>query len=184
MKNIILLLFTLLCFGTEAAALNVNGMSIEPSAKVGDELLQHNGSALRKKFFIKIYLGSLYTFKPVRSSKELFNLHGGKLIRMTFIYSRVTRLNIIGAFAEGIYRNSPTLSGSAEEKVFYSWFKNDFVEGDVVDLAIDRDGTVSAYHNFIKLGSIHSPKLAKGILQIYFGDVPADKKLKKGMLSS
>jgi len=115
---------------------------------------------------------------PIRRS----TYPAANLIRMNFIYSRVQRLDILGAFAEGFHNNDPTLVGSAEEKTFLSWFKNDFVKGDVVDLAIDREGTITAYHNFKPLGSLHSPELAKRILLIYFGKYPADKNLKKGML--
>jgi len=178
----ILLLMILVCLAQTAAALTVKGITIEPTAKIGNEILHLNGYGLRTKYLIKIYVGSFYTASPVESTQEVLSLPGGKLIRMNFLYSRVERLNLLGLFAEGFYHNSPHLSGSPEEKAFMSWFKGDFIEGDVVDLAIDKDGTVSAFQNYTLLGSLHSPELAKGILLIYLGDDPASEKLKEGLL--
>ena len=182
MRKILLLIFLLVGFGQGASAATVHGITVEPTVKVGNELLQLNGSGLRKKFFFKIYLGSFYATQKVSSPEEVLQASGGKLIRMNFIYSRVQRLDVLGAFAEGFHNNSPGFDNSAEEKTFLSWFRDDFVEGDVVDLAIDREGTVTAYQNFKPLGSLHSPELAKGILLIYFGKIPADENLKQGML--
>lgn len=144
MRKSLLLILLLVCFGQEAAAASIHGITVEPSVKVGNELLQLNGSGLRKKFFFKIYLGSFYAAEKVSNAEQVLQLHGGKLIRINFIYSRVQRPDVLGAFAEGFHNNSPSLDGSAEEKAFLSWFKNDFVEGDVVDLAIDHEGTVTA----------------------------------------
>jgi len=182
MRMIVMLLFMGLCLGGNAAALNVKGVTVEPSVKVGDELLDLNGYGMRKKYFFNIYLGSFYSAEKVSTPEEVLTVGGGKLIRMNFLYSRVKRLNVLGAFAEGIYRNIRPLSGSAEEKAFLGWFKSDFLEGDLVDLAIAGDGTVAAYQNYKLLGTLHSPELAKAILLIYFGDVPADEGMKKGML--
>jgi hypothetical protein len=182
MRKILLLGLLLVCFGQAAGAASIHGITVEPSVKVGEELLQLNGSGMRKKFFFNIYLGSFYASGKASSTDQVLNLSGGKLIRMNFLYSKVDRLNVLGAFVEGFNNNSPMLSGSLEVKTFIGWFKNDFLEGDVVDLAIDHQGTVTAYHNFKPLGSLHSPELAKGILLIYFGTFPADKNMKQGML--
>lgn len=182
MKKLLLLCLLLLCLVPDVFALVVHDVTVEPTAKVGNQLLHLNGYGLRKKFFIPIYLGSFYTAQPVTSTEQALRLPGAKLIRMNFIYHRADYLNVLGAFAEDFANNSPKLAGSPEEKAFLSWFKGDFVKGDVVDLAIDRDGTVTAYSNFNKLGSLHSPELAKGILLIYLGEKPASKKLKTGLL--
>ncbi|MCF6179055.1 MAG: chalcone isomerase family protein [Geopsychrobacter sp.] len=179
----ILLMMILICLAQTASALTVKGVPIEPTVKVGDEILHLNGYGLRTKYLMKIYVGSLYTTSPAESAPQVLALPGGKLVRMNFLYSRVKRLSLLGLFAEGFYHNTPQLSGSPEEKAFMSWFKGDFIKGDVVDLAIDKDGTVSVFQNYDLLGSLHSPELAKGILLIYLGDKPASKKLKQGFLS-
>lgn len=180
----ILLLVLLFGLAQPACALSVRGVTVEPTVKIGDEILHLNGYGLRKKFMMNIYIGSLYTARAASSTEQVLTQPGAKLIRMNFLYDRVQRLNLLGLFAEGLYRNTRHLSGSPEEKVFMSWFKGDFVKGDVVDLVVDKDGTLSALHNYELLGSLHSPELAKGILLIYLGDEPASEALKKGLLSA
>jgi len=145
-----------------------------------------NGYGLRKKFFIKffikVYIGSLYSDKRLTSEAAALSDSSDKLIRMNFLHSKVDKEKIIEAFSEGFSNNSPDLAGSAEVKKFLALFTADFMRGDVVDLKLGADGSVSASHNGKQLGTVTSAKLARGVLAIYLGDKPADESLKKGML--
>ena len=182
MKKILLLCLFLLCFAAAAFGVQVNDVTVEPTARVGKELLHLNGYGVRKKYFIPIYVGSFYTAGSVTSTEQALRFPGAKLIRMQFVYPRADYINVLGHFADDFANNKPSLSGSPEEKAFMSWFKGDFLQGDVVDFAIESDGTLSAYHNAKKLGSLKSSKLAEGVLLIYLGEKPASKKLKQGLL--
>ena len=176
-----MLVALLLCAGT-AAALEVQGVRVEPTVVVQGESLRLNGYGIREKFFFDIYLGSFYTAQPVASAEAALAAPGGKLIRMNFLYHKVDREKIIAAFAEGLEKNSPQLAGSAPAKAFLGWFSHDFVRGDIVDLELAADGTVSARQNGTLLGSLVSKELARGVLLIYLGENPADAGLKQGML--
>ncbi len=182
MKRIVpaLLLLALAC--ADLHALEVAGVRLDDTVQVQGRTLRLNGYGVRKKFFMKIYIGSLYTAAPVSSSAQALEQKGGKLIRMNFLYDKVDRLKIVDAFAEGIANNSPNLQGREDVDRFLSWFTSDFVRGDVVDLELGGDGTVSARHNGMLLGSLNSPAVAQGILLIYLGEEPADEDLKEGML--
>ena len=172
----------LLCGATAAAALEVEGVQVEPTVTVQGQTLRLNGYGIREKFFFDIYLGSLYTTQPVASTAAALVAPGSKLIRMNFLYHKVDREKIVEAFAEGFEKNSPHLVESAAAKTFLGWFVHDFVRGDAVDLELGADGTVLATQNGSLLGSLNSPELARGVLLIYLGDKPADAGLKKGML--
>ena len=172
----------LLLLSHNVFALDVAGVQVEQTVVVNNQELKLNGSGIRKKFFVKVYVGSLYAGKHLSSPKEILQDTGNKLIRMNFLHSKVSKEKIIGAFAEGFANNAPDVSASGEGKKFLSFFTNDFVRGDTVDLQLGADGTVVAKHNGKVLGSMKSNNLAHGILAIYFGDKPADEGLKKGML--
>lgn len=165
-----------------ANAVEVAGVSLDPTVTVNNRPLKLNGYGIRKKFFVKVYIGSLYTAKPVSRAEEALSDQGDKLIRMNFLHSKVEKEKITEAFSEGFANNSPDLAGSAEVKKFLALFTADFMRGDSVDLLLGADGTVVAKQNGKVLGTIVSPKLASGILGIYLGDRPADEALKKGML--
>ncbi len=181
MKRLILCLL-LLIWSQPVLALEVAGVKLAPQVEVAGQTLRLNGYGIRKKFFFKIYVGSLYTARPVHSTEQALADAGGKLIRMDFLYHKVDKGKIVGAFAEGFAKNSPQLMDSEEAKTFLRWFDADFVAGDRVDLMLAADGTVSASHNGRLLGSLKSPALARGVLLIYLGAEPADEDMKEGML--
>lgn len=182
MKRILLAVVFLLLLGSSALALTVARVSVEPTVTLNGQSLNLNGAGLRSKFFIKVYVGALYAERKLGSAAAVLADPGSKLILMRFIHSKVAKEKILDAFSAGFANNTPQLAGKAEVHEFLSLFRNDFVAGDIVDLALAGDGTVSASHNGRPLGTVRSALLARGILGIYFGDEPADKDLKAGML--
>ena len=163
-------------------ARTVYDINLPDTVTVAGENLQLNGYGLRKKFFFKVYLGSLYTQEKATTTEQVLAMPGAKLIRMDFIHKKVEREKITQAFAEGFAKNSPQLIGNPELQQFLSLFNADFLAGDQVDLELAADGTISASQNSEILGKIPSTHLTKAILLIYLGNSPADTTLKKGML--
>jgi hypothetical protein len=182
MRQFLLVTCCFLFFTGNTVAKTVYDIVLPDTVTVATEQLQLNGYGLRKKFFLKIYLGSLYTEAKATSTEQVLEMPGAKLIRMNFIYHKVECEKITEAFAEGFEKNSPQLKDNLVLQQFLDLFTTDFVAGDQVDLELATDGTVSAIHNSKNLGSIHSADLAKAILLIYLGNKPADDNLKAGML--
>lgn len=184
MKKLFLTLVLALLFASQSKAAPVLGVNLDPTVTVNNQQLKLNGYGIRKKFFVKVYIGSLYASKPLSSATAALSDNSDKLIRMNFLHSKVEKEKIIEAFNEGLGSNSPDTAGLPEVKKFLSLFTADFVRGDSVDLILSANGSVSVSHNGKVLGSIPSTKLAKGVLAIYLGDKPADEALKKGMLGN
>lgn len=177
---IILTLLTI----SQSYALEVAGVQMDQAVTVHGQPLKLNGYGIRKKFFVKVYIGSLYAQKRLTTPAEALKDSGDKLIRMNFLHSKVEKEKITEAFNEGFANNSPDLSGSPDVKKFISLFTADFIKGDVVDLILSADGSVTVSHSGKVLGTVASTKLAKAVLAIYLGDKPADDSLKKGMLGN
>jgi hypothetical protein len=173
-----------LLLSSHALALDVAGVNVAPAVSVHRKSLTLNGSGIRKKLFIKVYVGSLYTERKVTTPAQLLADPGEKLIRMSFVHKKVEKEKIVEAFTEGLANNSPAVARSAEAKAFLSWFTSDFVAGDTVDISLSPDGTMAASHNGKALGTVRSPALVQGVLLIWFGEKPADGGLKKGMLGN
>jgi hypothetical protein len=173
-----------LLLSSQAFALDVAGVNVAPTVPAREKTLTLNGAGIRKKLFVKVYVGSLYTERKVTTPAQLLADPGEKLIRMSFVHKKVEKEKIIEAFTEGLANNSPGVARSAEAKAFLSWFTADFVAGDTVDISLSPDGTVAASHNGKALGTVRSPALVQGVLLIWFGEKPADGGLKKGMLGN
>lgn len=165
-----------------AMAVDVAGVKLADNVEIAGQKLQLNGYGIRKKYFFKVYIGSLYTADKATRTEQVINTAGGKLIRMNFLYSKVEKEKIVGGFAKGIENNTPQLRNDSAVEQFLALFDADFVEGDQVDLAISADNQVRASHNGRQLGTIASANLARALLLIYLGDDPADEDLKAGML--
>lgn len=177
------LVLTLLAV-SQSFALEVAGVQMDQAVTIHGQPLKLNGYGIRKKFFVKVYIGSLYAAKRLVSAADALHDNGDKLIRMNFLHSKVEKEKIIDAFGDGFANNSPDLTGAPEVKKFLSLFTADFNRGDIVDLVLSADGSVTASHNGKSLGTVASTKLAKAVLAIYLGDKPADDSLKKGMLGN
>ena len=173
-----------LLMASQAFAVEVGGVNVAPTVSVGQKTLSLNGAGIRKKLFFKVYVGALYAEKKSSSTGDLLKDPGDKLVRMTFVYKKVEKEKIVEAFAEGLSNNSPAVAGTPDAKAFLSWFTSDFMAGDIVDVSLAADGTVSATHNGKALGTVRSPALARAVLLIWFGEKPADADLKKGMLGN
>jgi hypothetical protein len=182
MKNLFVAVVLTLFLASQSFALEVAGVQMDQAVTIHGQQLKLNGYGIRKKFFVKVYIGSLYASRHLASAAEAYGDNGNKLIRMNFLHAKVAKEKIIEAFNEGFTSNSPDLAGSAEVKKFLGLFTADFIHGDVVDLVIGADGSVSASHNGRPLGTVTSAKLGKAVLAIYLGDKPADASLKSGML--
>jgi hypothetical protein len=181
MRVLLALVLVVLVAGT-APAKEIAGVKVEPQVTVNSETLKLNGSGIRKKFFVKVYVGSLYSARRLTSGPEALHDTGDKLIRMIFVYPKVEKEKIVEAFEEGFRNNTPELADAAEVRKFLSFFTADFKSGDQVDIFLGGDGTVTAKHNGKILGTLVSRPLATAILAIYLGEKPADADLKKGML--
>ena len=173
-----------LLLSSQAFALEVGGVNVSPAVVLHQKTLSLNGAGIRTKLFFKVYVGSLYTERKVTTPAQLLADPGEKLLRMNFVHKKVEKEKIVEAFAEGLSNNSPNLRGSSDAKAFLSWFTSDFVAGDTVDISFSPDGTVAASHNGKSLWTVRSPAIAQGVLLIWFGEKPADRSLKKGMLGN
>ena len=182
MRKLALALSLLLLLSSQSFALDVGGVNVAPTVSSHQKTLTLNGAGIRKKLFFKVYVGSLYTERKVTTPAQLLADPGEKLIRMTFVYKKVEKEKIVEAFTEGLTNNSPIVRWSANAKAFLSWFTSDFMAGDMVDISLSPDGTVSATHNGKALGTLRDPAVAQAVLLIWFGEKPADGSLKQGML--
>jgi len=82
----LLVLVALLLLTANAQALEVAGVTVPETASIGNHVLKLNGYGIRKKFFISVYVGSLYTKHTISSPAEALNDPDDKLIRMVFVH--------------------------------------------------------------------------------------------------
>ena len=146
--------------------------------------VQLNGVGYRKKFFIKVYIGALYTEKLARSRDEVIAMDGPNRVLMHFLHEEVSQEKLVDAWNEGFEEN---MSEDDLEKLrpqidsFNAMFPT-VRQGDVIYLDyIPGTGTRVTINDEQK-GVIPGKDFNNAMLDIWLGEEPASSKLKKAML--
>ncbi len=162
------------------------GITVEDQiTSANNETLTLNGMGLREKFWLDIYVGSLYLAKKSNNVAEILSQPDALRIQLDFIYNKVTSEKLIEAWKEGFEKNqTPEKIKALQDKIdrFYGFFEEDALKKDryVIDY-VPGQGT-SVMKNNVLLGNISGSDFKNALLEIWLGNYPADKQLKKGML--
>ena len=149
-----------------------------------NKTVQLNGVGYRKKFFVKVYIGALYTERLARSRDEVVTMKGPNRVLMHFLHDEVSSEKLVDAWNEGFEENlSDEDMGKLRTQInkFNSMFPT-VVKDDVIYIDyIPGTGTRVTINDEQK-GVIAGKDFNNALLDIWLGDEPADKKLKKAML--
>lgn len=185
MKKILVatsLLFGALC----ANAAELSGVFIEDEIKTdAGETLQLNGLGLREKFWVDVYVGSLYLPRKSDDVAQILSRPGPWRVQLDFVYKEVSQDKLLTAWREGFEKNQSAEAlqqlGSRIEE-FYSYFPGSAVAGDRYRFDYIPGQGVRTSKNDRVLGVIAGEDFKNALLEIWLGNHPADKSLKRGML--
>ncbi len=180
------LLSGLLLFSSQSLSGELAGVFVDDQIIVENgETLLLNGVGLREKFWVDVYVGSLYLAKKTDSIADILSSKNAWRIQMDFVYKEVDKEKLITAWREGFSMNQEkdvinAISDRMDQ--FYSFFDQNVVEKDqfVLDYIPGKGTTVSK--NNKALGTIPGEDFKKALLEIWLGNFPADDDLKRGML--
>src|SRR6478609_4079076 len=108
-----LLLSLMLLVPIAASAVELGGVNMEDKTIVNGQTLVLNGAGLRKKFFIKVYVGGLYLPAKMSNPAMILGSDTPRRMVMHFLYS-VSKDQMCEAWEEGLQANTP--NSSAEVK--------------------------------------------------------------------
>ncbi len=176
-----LLLLSPLTWSAELAGVNVDNVV---AAKNGDTLVL-NGLGLREKFWVDVYVGSLYLTSKTSQVGDILSSQKAFRIQMDFIYKEVDKEKLVATWREGFEKNQSeeTLATIKDHmQQFYVFFNANAVAKDQFILEyIPGEGTTVSKNDHV-LGTIPGADFKNALLEIWLGNHPADKDLKKGML--
>ena len=181
---------TALCWGGGAlAAVSVAGVKLEETITVGGEQLHLNGAGIRYKGPFKVYVGDLYTTKPIKSFEELLAAPGPKRLSMTFLRD-INSADFGKMLTRGVEENTPKAEMS---KIIPGMIKmgdifaanKSFAQGDVCAIEWDPAKGLSIWaKGKLQAEPMNDPAFFKALMSIWFGASPADWKLKEVLLGS
>lgn len=149
------------------------------------EVLILNGVGLREKFWVDVYVGSLYLANKNSNVAEILSTSSAYRLQMDIVYKEVAKEKLLKAWREGFNKNQEeqTLIDLKDRiEQFYSYFDTNALKGDqfVLDY-IPGTGTKISKNKKL-LGIIPGADFKNALLEIWLGNFPADSDLKRGLL--
>jgi hypothetical protein len=171
----------MLLLASIAFAGSLAGVTVPDSATVGGKALVLNGMGLREKYFLDIYVGSLYLPAKTRSADEAISVDAPKRIEMDFIYREVTVAQMSETFDEAIAKN-PSVQAQASKFAQLEGMLETVHAGDKVVLDyVPGTGITLTVKGRVR-GTIPGADFMKAVWTVYLGPNPPTEDLTKGML--
>ena len=178
--------FALMLFSAAAFAREVAGVTLPESVTpgAGQPPLLLNGAGIRRKFFIKVYVGALYLPARRTDAASVLRNTGPVAVRMYILYGEISKEKLIDAWDEGFNANLDDAERARlHERIerFDALFPT-VRRGDVIGLDYTPGAGTTVSINNEKRGAIEGADFMQAWLRIWLGRVPADGDLKRAML--
>ncbi len=143
-----------------------------------------NGAGTREKWWMDLYVGSLYLPKKSSNAKDIMDSKDAAVIKLNIISGMITSDKLISAINDGFENATGKKTAPLKAKIdkFKGCFKEEIKKGDVFTIASVPNEGVVVYKNGVKKGTIEGHEFKKALFGIWLCDKPADADLKTAML--
>lgn len=158
--------------------------ALPDSLKIGDATLTLNGSGVRTKYLMEMYVGGLYLKQPNTNPAAILAADELMAIRLQITSGLVSQEKMVSAINEG-FRNSTggqTAPLEAEIQKFRSCFREKITKGDVFDIVYTPGSGVLVVKNGKLQGVVPGLAFKQAVFGIWLSDNPADTNLRVAML--
>lgn len=148
------------------------GVTLPDSVQAGSETLVLNGMGLRKKLFIKVYVGGLYLKQKEGDAGRVLAADAPRRMVMHFLYG-VSPSQMCDAWKEGLEDNTPNASAEVKKgfATLCSWME-DIPKGQALVLTyLPGSGTQVEVKGKVK-GTLAGKPTADAILATWIGKDP------------
>lgn len=181
----LILAATLMLATVTASAATVAGVAVPDTTDAAGHKLVLNGAALRKKLFIKVYVGSLYLQAKQNNAAAIIAADAPRRQVMHFLFN-VDKGKMSEAWEEGLADNTPNASPEVKTafKTLASWME-DMKEGQKIVLTYVPGTGTTVEVNGKNKGTLGGKAVADAILNTWVGPKPGPgADFKKGVLGN
>jgi hypothetical protein len=171
---------------TVAMADEISGVFIDKQIQTASgNTLMLNGAGVREKFWVDVYVGSLYLAQKSADITRILSTPGPWRIQLDFVYKEVAQDKLLDSWRAGFEQNQ---SAEALQKlqprieVFYGFFDSSAIAKDQFRFDYLPGSGTQVSKNQQILGVVAGKDFSNALLEIWLGNHPADKSLKKAML--
>ena len=172
-----------------ASAARIEGQSFEDRVRLADTDLVLNGVGLRAVAWFKGYAAGLYIARKAVTAEDVLAQKGPKRVQMKMMVDVETK-EFTKAFDVGMKRNNTEAEQAAMKDRMAQFDRTvDLLgkvkKGDVVNLDfVPGQGLILSVNGTPRGTPIPGEDLYAGLLKIFIGDNPVDKKLRAGLLGA
>jgi hypothetical protein len=170
-------------FPCNSEAKDVEGVHIQETFNHNISPLVLNGAGVRSKFFMDLYVASLYL--PKTDSKVSDILDTDIIaIRLDIISSMITSKKMNDAIIEGFENAAGDKIDAITPQItaFMATFNKPISVGDKFIFVMEKNKGVSSLKNGLSQGDIQGEDFRRALINIWLGDEPAQESLKEAML--
>ncbi|MCP4136801.1 MAG: chalcone isomerase [bacterium] len=166
------------------SAKKIGGINMPATLSAGGENLVLNGTGIREKFFMDIYVAGLYLKKKENNAQKIINANETMAIRLHIVSGIVSGDKMAEATHEGFQKSTKGNTAPIKKKItrFVSVFKSGIDKYDIYDLIYIPGEGVKVYKN--KKFKLRTPglDLKKALFGIWLCRRKDLKDLRKGLL--
>lgn len=173
-----------LAFSANALAVEVAGVDVPETLKTESKELALNGAGVREKFFMDLYVGSLYLSEKEANAENIISDDEMMALRLNIISDLITSEKMTAATVEGFENATEGKTAVIQAKIdeFLETFKDEIKKGDSFKMVYVPQEGVKIYKNEEYAKTISGLEFKKALFGIWLSDKPAQKSLKKDML--
>ena len=178
-------MITMMLFALFAnAQLDVGGVKVPYTFKTDETTLVINGAGIREKYFLDMYVGTLYLKAKNADAQKIINTDEAMCIKLQIVSGMITSEKMTKAVDEGFMKstNKNTTSIASKIKQFKDVFSTKINKGDVFDIVYETAKGVVVYKNGKASATISGLDFKKALFGIWLCNEPADEDLKSKML--
>lgn len=182
------LIFVALIFACAlpASAVSLSDVELPQQVEAGGSTLQLNGWGVRKKFFLKLYVGALYLPQPTSDAMKILESDSPIAIRLHILSKLVSAKRMEKAIKEGFERSAPQELNRLKPQIdqFLAFFRDNVSEDDVFDIVYLPGKGVKVRLNGRELGIVagNGRPFRKALFGIWLGQDPVQANLKDALL--
>lgn len=175
--------------GVGAQPAELEGVKLDPTARVGTATLQLNGAGVRTRAIFKVYVAGLYVPQKVADAAALLAQKGARRIAITMLRS-VDAETFAGALNDGLRNNHTEAQVAGMKTQFDALNANlkavgEAKKGDVIHFEFVPDaGTRVTVNGQVRGSVIPGEDFFNAVLRVWLGDKPVDGGLKKGLVGA
>jgi hypothetical protein len=183
MRKLILILSLCMCSYLNAQ-IELGGVKVPYIFKTDETTLLINGAGIREKYFMDMYVGTLYLKAKSADASKIINADEAMCIHLNIVSGMITSEKMIKAVDEGFVNstNNNTAPLAAKIKQFKDVFNAKINKGDVFDIVYESAKGLVILKNSKPAATITGLDFKKALFGIWLGNKPADEDLKEKML--